>query len=207
MDDSISFIMALSALCFICVIQIVMIGVIAIIFQIRGNAQSQWKDFASKYGLVHQSPGFLDRGHGTISGQFEGRNVFIRSYSTGGRAAVMWTEVIVPIKNLKGLTLAVGAKGFDETIYKVFGAQDVVIGIPDFDDKFMIESNPPELASIILKTNAELRTEINALSPYELKYKDKGASCRKIGFQLEEAVLLNMLRLARKFADAVEVVG
>ncbi|MBI3151754.1 MAG: hypothetical protein HYZ21_06450 [Chloroflexi bacterium] len=208
MDDNSSLVvMGLVAVCCFCAIQILVIGMIVMIFRNRRKAENIWKNFAAKHGFTHQSPDILERGPGTMSGQFDGRHVVIESYHTGGRHAVMWTEAFVPINNPKGLILAVGAKGFDGTLYKAFGAQDITIGINDFDDKYTIQSNPPELASKILQSNAELRAEIDALSPYELKYKDKGASCRLMGFQLDEAVLLNMLRLARKFADVVENSG
>jgi hypothetical protein len=208
MDDNTSLaIMGLIALCCFCAIQIGVIGMIVVIFRNRRAASNKWANIAQKHGFIHQPPGLLDSGPGTMSGQFEGQHVIIQSYRTGGRYAVFWTEVIVPIKNPKGLTLAVGAKGIEGSVFKAFGAQDITIGIKEFDEKYTIESNPPELASKILGSNPELRGEINALSPYQLTYKDKGASCRVREFQMEEAALLNMLRLARKFANSIDNVG
>jgi len=68
----------------------------------------------------------------------------------------------------------------------------------------MIQSNPPELASALLLQNADLRAMIQTLKPYELQYKDRFASCRLLRSQADEAVLLNMLALARKLAETIE---
>lgn len=45
---------------------------------------------------------------------------------------------------------------------------------------------------------------IQKLRPYELQYKDGIASCRVLGRQADEAVLLNMLGLADQLAEAMK---
>lgn len=191
-------------ICAFCGIQVVMIGLLFFYFAARRRGANEWTSFAQKHGLSHQPPGFIEGGYGSMSGKMDGRDVTFYTYSTGGRSRVVWTVVSVRSSSPKAVTFSVGAKGFDGAVYKAFGAQDIVISIKDFDDAFMVQSNPPELASALLLQNAGLRAMIQTLKPYELQYKDSVVSCRLLGSQANEAVLLNMLALARKLAETVE---
>lgn len=191
-------------LCAFCGVQIVMVGIMVLYFAANRNSGNEWTSFAQKHGLSHQPPGFLEVGLGSMSGKMDGRDVTFYTYSTGGRHRMVWTVASVRSSSPKAVTFSVGAKGFGGEVYKAFGAQDIVIGLKDFDDAFMIQSNPPELASALLLQNADLRAMIQTLKPFELQYKDRVASCRLLRSQADEAVLLNMLALARKLAETME---
>ena len=191
-------------LCAFCGVQIVFVGFLLFYFAANRNSANEWTSFAQKHGLSHQPPGFIEGGYGLMSGNMDGRGVTFHTYSTGGRHKVVWTVASVRSSSPKAVTFSVGAKGFGGEVYKAFGAQDIVIGLKDFDDVFMIQSNPPELASALLLQNADLRAMIQTLKPFELQYKDRFASCRLSGSQADEAVLLSMLALARKLAETVE---
>lgn len=191
-------------ICAFCGVQIVIVGLLVWYSAARRKGANKWTSFAKKHGLSHQSPGFMEGGYGSMGGKMDGRDVTVYTYSTGGRSRVVWTVASVRSSSPKAVTFSVGAKGFDGTVYKAFGAQDIVIGIKDFDDAFMIQSNPPELASALLLQNTDLRAMIQTLKPYELQYKDRFASCRLLGSQADEAVLLNMIALARKLAETLE---
>jgi hypothetical protein len=191
-------------ICAFCGVQIVIVGLLVWYSAARRKGANKWTSFAKKYGLSHQPPGFMEGGYGSMGGKMDGRDVTFYTYSTGGRSRVVWTVASVRSSSPKAVTFSVGAKGFDGAVYKAFGAQDIVIGIKDFDDAFMIQSNPPELASALLLQNADLRAMIQTLKPYELQYKDRFASCRLLRSQADEAVLLNMLALARKLAETLE---
>ena len=191
-------------LCAFCGVQIVFVGFLLFYFAANRNSANEWTSFAQKHGLSHQPPGFIEGGYGLMSGNMDGRGVTFYTYTTGGRHKAVWTVASVRSSSPKAVTFSVGAKGFGGEVYKAFGAQDIVIGLKDFDDVFMIQSNPPELASALLLQNADLRAMIQKLKPFELQYKDRFASCRLLGSQADEAVLLNMLAIARKLAETVE---
>ena len=177
-------------------------GVLLLYFMNRSKTQNTWSEFAGKNGLSYMPPGFLETGYGTVTGSYQGRAV---SFFTRSNNRVTWTYISFKVNNPQGIVLYLAAKGVEGDIAKtLLGTQDISIGIPDFDRKFIIQSNPVDLASRVLIGNAELRAEIMAIAPWELQFKDQYATCRILGPKQEIATLEKLFRFTNNFAEAIE---
>ncbi|MBF4516264.1 hypothetical protein IRZ71_07920 [Flavobacterium sp. ANB] len=76
-----------------------------------------------------------------------------------GKYSKEMTRVIVPITLKDNFRFEIFNEGFVRNIEKLFGAQDVEIGYPDFDKAFIIKSNN-ELKIKTLLRNKEIRNLI-----------------------------------------------
>ena len=65
-----------------------------------------------------------------------------------------YTRMRAPFINKDGLYFKISREGFFSSIGKFFGMQDIEIGDPFFDDKFIIKGNNPEKIKLLL---AELK--------------------------------------------------
>ena len=87
-----------------------------------------------------------------LNGEFRGRPMRLYTYSSGGgRHRVTYTAVALTVNNPGNSMLEITPSG---TVANFFGkmvkAQDVEIGDPAFDARFVIKSNPPEYAVKVL---------------------------------------------------------
>lgn len=76
-----------------------------------------------------------------------------------GKYSTQMTRVIVPITLKDNFKFEIYNEGFIRKIEKLFGAQDIEIGYPDFDKAFTIKSNNEFKIKTMLR-NKELRNHI-----------------------------------------------
>lgn len=75
------------------------------------------------------------------------------------------TTLIAPLSAAEGFKFAIHPKHFTDDIGKFFGMQDVVIGYPDFDEKFIIKTND-EVKVKALFADSAIRKELIALPDF-----------------------------------------
>ncbi|MFH6936503.1 hypothetical protein [Flavobacterium sp. FlaQc-30] len=78
-----------------------------------------------------------------------------------GKFRAIMTRIIVPITLHDNFNFEVYNEGFIRKVEKLFGAQDIEIGYPDFDKTFTIKSNNDTKTKALLR-NKEIRDLISS---------------------------------------------
>jgi hypothetical protein len=93
----------------------------------------------------------LFRSMPTVDGELRGRKVRFFEFSTGsGKNRTGWSAVGVACANPHGLKLQLVGQNFLTNLGKHFGMQDVTLGDPAFDEKFVVQTNAPEFLGAAL---------------------------------------------------------
>ena len=112
------------------------------------RARANLAAVASELGLqlVEKPPvlGFL-RQTPTVSGPHRGRAIAFHTYTTGsGKQRQTWQALAVSCDNPHGLFLQLGTQNFLSVIAEKLGSQDVKVGEPTFDERFVLKTNDAE---------------------------------------------------------------
>ncbi len=83
-----------------------------------------------------------------------------------------YTRVVAKYEATDDFRFEIYKKGFIRLIEKLFGAQDIEIGIPDFDKKFIIKSNNGFKIKRLLQ-NSEIRSILNSLKEVNFETSNK----------------------------------
>lgn len=83
-----------------------------------------------------------------------------------------YTRVIVPCESIDNFRFEIYNSGFIRNIEKFFGAQDVELGISEFDKKFIIKSNNEFKIKNLLQ-NLEIRNLIESLKDVNIETSNK----------------------------------
>lgn len=85
-----------------------------------------------------------------------------------GKYSTEMTRVVVPITLKDNFKFEIYREGFIRKIEKLFGAQDIEIGYPDFDKAFTIKSNNEFKIKTLLR-NKELRDLITSIKDVNIQ--------------------------------------
>jgi len=77
--------------------------------------------------------------------RFEGRSARVEFW-TGSKNSPQYSKVVVGISGVSPGVLHILEDGFGQSFLKLFGAQDLEIGDPDFDRDYVIKATPSGLA-------------------------------------------------------------
>jgi len=126
---------------------IVVILVLNAVF--RKQQGDAWGRFARDAGLALDPGGWFKAP--TVSGAYGGLNVYLYTYTQGsGKNKTTYTSMVVYIPVPHRAHVRVTREGFLSKITKAFGAQDIHLGDPAFDDAYIIKSDTPELVPELL---------------------------------------------------------
>ncbi len=73
-----------------------------------------------------------------------------RTERVQGESVGVYTTIVAPYKNTSGFYCEIYKEGFFQSIGKKLGMQDIEVGIPEFDDCYILKSNQPETLRKIL---------------------------------------------------------
>ena len=129
-----------------------------------------WQEFAKETG------GTFKVGYSWISDsteiEYKNWKIIFDNFTTySGKYSTETVRVIAPIIVKDGFRFEIYRAGFIRKIEKIFGAQDIEIGYPDFDKAFIIKSNK-ELKVKALLRNKEIRQLIASLPEVNLEISD-----------------------------------
>lgn len=94
---------------------------------------------------------------------------YINYIDVGNSSREKWyTRVIAKYEATDDFRFEIYKKGFIRSIEKFFGAQDLEIGIPDFDKKFIIKSNNGFKIKKLLQNN-EIRNILKSLKDVNIE--------------------------------------
>ena len=81
----------------------------------------------------------------TVEGNRGGRMVRVFEFTTGtSKRKVLWSAVSVGCGNPHGFQLRLGPQNFLTELGEKFGLQDLSVGDPVFDRKFVVQTNAPD---------------------------------------------------------------
>lgn len=96
-----------------------------------------------------------------IHGMVEGKSVVVGAHTTGyGKHKQYFTTVTFTCDNLRQATFRIYKEGFFSKLGKTLGGQDIEMGDPDFDKKFIVKGDATHLQSFL---SADLRAELSSL--------------------------------------------
>ena len=106
-----------------------------------GPSQEEiWRPFAE--GIDGE---FIDNGvwkAKKIVSKYENWTITLDTYSeSSGKSSTTYTRIRAPYRNKDGFNFKIYKSGLFSDIGKKFGMQDIEIGYPDFDEKFIIKGN------------------------------------------------------------------
>jgi hypothetical protein len=96
---------------------------------------------------LHEKPPVLGLFRSTpmVDGELGGRKVRFFELCTGsGKSRQTWSAVSVGCANPHDFRLRLGPQSFLTKLGEKFGLQDVSVGDPPFDEKFVVQTNAPE---------------------------------------------------------------
>lgn len=104
--------------------------------------------------------------------QFDYWLVTLDTYTVStGKSSVTYTRLRAPFINKKNLHFNIYREGIFSGLGRLLGMQDIIIGIEDFDNEFVVKSNSEDLI-IQLLSNEKVRYLIEAIQDIELEIKD-----------------------------------
>nr|WP_315150009.1 hypothetical protein [uncultured Flavobacterium sp.] len=107
---------------------------------IFGSKENIWKSFSEQTGgtFFEGQYGMLD---GTIISYKNWKIVFDYYDLYSGKFNERFTRIFVPIVSVDDFRFEIYNNGIIRSIEKIFGAQDIEIGIKEFDKRFILKAN------------------------------------------------------------------
>ena len=143
------------------------VGIFVIIWQVaKSNMAKINKQFeAIAYNLdayVTPAKGMFTKPHPVVDGKIKDRDFRLFMYTKGsGKNQVTYTAFTISLNNPTGNTLVLYQEGILSKIGKFFQMQDIQIGDPFFDEKFIIKSNNEQFARNTLQGDLKSYLEHN----------------------------------------------
>ena len=136
-----------------------------------GPSQEEiWNQFANEIGADFVNEGFW-KGKKVVA-RFENWVVTLDTYTQStGKTSTTYTRIRAPYINKDGFNFKIYKSGWFSDIGRTFGMQDVEIGYPEFDDKFIIKGND-ESKLIELFSSEKIRELISSQDNIYLEVKD-----------------------------------
>jgi hypothetical protein len=120
----------------------------------------------------------------TASGSHRGRTVRLHTFATGsGKQRQAWQALSVSCENPHGLTFQLGTQNFLSALGALLGQQDVQVGDPVFDQRFVVRTNAVDFL------RAALLPEIRAALLQHWSARTAGANVKLEGGELTYAEL------------------
>jgi len=88
-----------------------------------------------------------------------------------GQVMMEYTRFRAPFVSTDGIRFRVFRKGFWNWLRLLFGRSDIQVGVPEFDDAFVIHGNRPETLSRFF-ANAEIRNLLSVHKRFDFKILD-----------------------------------
>lgn len=148
-----------------------------------------------------------------VAGVRDGRRVRFWSYVTGGsKSQQHWVVVGVEPRQSGGLTFNLQGQGWGTKLAEFFGAKEIQVGDPAFDEKWFVRTNRPETFGAALLP--EIRAKLTALrdggARGVFRMEDGFVAYVQQGFLMNEktlALLERVLPVLFDLADVVEVLA
>jgi hypothetical protein len=166
---------------------------------------------AQRHGLKVVSSRAMTNSRHVIEGPVRGRLVRFWSFTTGaGKSRRYWVAVGVQPRRLDGFTFRIERQTIAARLSEFFGAKEIVVGNPRFDEAWFVRSShPAEFAAALLPEIQERLLAAQASGAKgEFKCEDGFVFYVQNGFFSTEstvALLESLLPVLTDLADVAEV--
>ncbi len=156
-DSSVLLIPILLCLCFAVFFVAVVGGFLFSAYRSVQTTNRAWDDLGLRSGLTLKPAAMFSQPE--LNGEFRQRPIRLYTYNAGSRGnRITYTAVALTVNNPTNSMLEITPSGkVGDFFGKMIKAQDVEIGNPAFDARFVIKSNPPDFA---LKVLGEARVQM-----------------------------------------------
>jgi hypothetical protein len=136
-----------------------------------------WKNLSEETGGTFTEGYSWNSDSTTI--EYKNWKIILDNYTLwSGKYSTEMTRVIAPITLTNNFRFEIYQEGFIRKIEKLFGAQDVEIGYPDFDKAFTIKSNNEFKIKTLLQ-NKEIRNLIESQKEVNIQVSDQEGIWKK----------------------------
>lgn len=146
----------------------------------------------------------LPRAHGRI----RGKAVALYNYTTGsGKSRTTWSAVSAAPAADAGLTFSFARQGFGTKLQELFGAREIVVGAPEFDAAWFVQTNAPdflrpallpELLEKFRDFRGAFKLEKGQVTYVEMGQFDSEERCRR--FEAAVGLICDLADIAEVFA-------
>ena len=130
-----------------------------------------WQEFAKEAGGTFKE-GYSWRSDSTEIEYKNWKIIFDNFTVWSGKYSSKTTRVIAPVALSNNFKFEIYREGFIRKIEKIFGAQDVEIGYPEFDKAFTIKSNNEFKIKTLLQ-NKEIRSSLDSQKEVNIQVSDQ----------------------------------
>jgi hypothetical protein len=117
-----------------------LVGLVAWWIVMRRRQDSAWREFA--HDLGGQFTGGGPFRPSKVEAHVGQRTVTLDTYSVpSGDSTTQYTRLRAPVPEAAGFQFVIFREGLVGKLDKALGAQDIEVGVPDFDHDFVIQSN------------------------------------------------------------------
>jgi hypothetical protein len=163
-----------------------------------------WGDLGTRFGLMLKPMGMFTQPE--LKGEFRQRPIRLYLYSSGSQGnRETCTAVTLTLKQTLNSALEITPAGtLGNFLGKVVKAQDVEIGSPEFDARYVIKSDPPDFAGRVLGSVA-VQTGIMAIPEMlSIELKDQSLEYSRRGVAEDPELLARVFNTLNDLADAIE---
>lgn len=177
------------------------------------DRQEAWKTLSEEMGALYVDRGLLKGGPMVIL-NYKNWEITLDVYteSSGGenRTSTTYTRIAVPFVKSSDFTLTVYPERTVQKLTKRLGSQDIIIGIPEIDDMFMIKSNDSQKAKYVVM-NEKFQYLLQGMGNARLGIQDsKGLFTRKENVVFSEIIyqhvgVISDMEMIKSMFSLVEV--
>ena len=197
-------ILLLLCLCFVGFVVAVIGGIFFLINRSVQGVNRIWGDLGTRSGLTLKPAGIFAQPE--LNGEFRHRPMRLYTENSVGQGnRTTWTVVGLTVNNPGNSTLEITPSGtVGNFLGKMIKAQDVEIGNPEFDKRFIVKSNPADLA-VRLLADSPVQTDIMEI-PGTFRIHLEGSSLKYSKTNLEENAdfLAKLFNTLSNLADRLE---
>ena len=197
-------ILALLCLCFVGGVAALIGGIFFFINRSVQGVNRTWGDVGTRNGLTLKPAGIFAQPE--LNGEFRRRPMRLYTENSGNQGnRTTWTVLGLTVNNPGNSTLEITPSGtVGNFLGKMIKAQDVVIGNPEFDKRFVVKSSPADFA-IRLLADSPVQTGIMEI-PGTFRIHLEGSSLKYSKTNLEEDAdfLAKLFNTLSDLADRLE---
>jgi hypothetical protein len=154
----------------IIVFGIFMIGLVAWVVIGRQRREAAWQQFAQEIGGQFIQGGLFR--NSKVQAHIHQWTLTLDTYSVpSGDSSTTYTRITAPLQNKGGLQFTIFREGLVAKLDKKLGMKDLEIGVPDFDDAFVIQGSDQNKVSALL-AGAKIRQLIQEQRSITLALKE-----------------------------------
>lgn len=178
--------------------------VVVIVFGVRAakKARENFRKLATQLNLEFVEKDPVTR-RARVTGLWQGRRVTFQSRAVGsGKRRKVWSELSLTPAAHGGLTFRLAPRSLGTALEQLFGAQDLEVGEPGFDKKWLVQSNQPDFFKAALMP--QIQEKLGGF-PGEWRMDDGAIVYRERGDFSTDAIGERMARAVELAADLGDI--